>query len=613
MASDMDQYLPQFKEKFELWTKFMQAGKTREMQKEIKTLAETGEDYYHIIFCSNNLFLANQTKSRIKETFETDINKTLASEFATNLNAVVFATSNNKCKHPHQLSKQFNNYRAILCCSHKRRFEQITDLLENNRKVTDKNIIIWVDEMHSDLSMSLGFLLQMSAFPEVQKIIGITATPDTIFKQIGKNDYEVRVRPMKACDDEKYYGFDDIQKQIIDIDPKEYIIPEFGPETFSDKTKYKTTESMRKSTKLANALYLNTLLKHKKIPYNHNDVFYVPGTRYKDSHYAIRDVLLSHDFYVFVFNSDGSFLYKNNNSKIKLSENRNSSLGNLMGKTKQELGLTDKPIGITGYLSVGQGNTLCDYDDEKENYEGFYITRSVYGYKTALNGRQVANDFITQVFGRCLGNLKHKNNFKGSLVYMRKQFADEIELNILSGALSELALETGITDISYNKLSKAKGMLKQGLKDGFKKLKSQNKPIQIIKFDIDKDSELMNALKKYTTGNGKKDKFKLSLDKKEIKCVQLLDLYHEKDYQIFKVWRISDTHVTDECDIFGEVKICYEQKKQTFASEFKKTVLKKHRNMNNNTIQDFVGFTEKDKSIFILCNDNGLAYAAYLE
>eukprot|EP01084_Bolivina_argentea_P013606 25541_1 len=572
MASDMDQYLPQFKEKFELWTKFMQAGKTREMQKEIKTLAETGEDYYHIIFCSNNLFLANQTKSRIKETFETDINKTLASEFATNLNAVVFATSNNKCKHPHQLSKQFNNYRAILCCSHKRRFEQITDLLENNRKVTDKNIIIWVDEMHSDLSMSLGFLLQMSAFPEVQKIIGITATPDTIFKQIGKNDYEVRVRPMKACDDEKYYGFDDIQKQIIDIDPKEYIIPEFGPETFSDKTKYKTTESMRKSTKLANALYLNTLLKHKKIPYNHNDVFYVPGTRYKDSHYAIRDVLLSHDFYVFVFNSDGSFLYTKN-SKIELSsKNRTTCLGKLMGKKKQELGLTDKPIGITGYLSIDQDiNKLCDYHNEKNNYEGFYITRSVYGYKTV--------DDLDQVFEICRDNLKHKSKFKTSMVYMTKQFADDFEW----------------------------------LQNEFKKLK--NKPIKIIKFDIDKHSELMKRLKNYTNENQQKETFKLYLDKKKIKCVQLLDLYHKKDYQIFRVWKITEGPLATKCKIFDEVKMCYEKQIQVSASEFKNSVMTKSFQYYKEfaIIQDFVQFTETNKLIFILFNYNGLAYATYLE
>eukprot|EP01084_Bolivina_argentea_P061596 112593_1 len=443
MATDAKTLKQYFLNKFELWTKFMQSGKTKEMTDEIKKLAETSQDYFHIIFCSNNLFLTNQTQNRVDKTFTNDIDEVLIPFLKDKLKAIVFASSNKQCNKYEQLVKQFNNHRAILCCTNKTRFENISKLLieqfDDNR-----NVIIWIDEVHSNYNLTLDFLTKISELKCIKKIIGISATPDILFKnkKINKTD-SITLKPMKACDDNIYYGFGAINKIIIDFD--NYVIPKV----------LRNEEYKNAKNNSDNALYLHTLLVNKKIVYTNLDVVYVPGNTFKISHEAIRDVLLLHGFYVFIFNSNGSYLYKTNNDKIDVSSNERTHLGQLMGVMRQKHKLTDKPIGITGFLSIGQGNTLCDWDTN------FYITKSIIGYKSALKSNGECHAFITQVFGRCFGNIKTIKNFKGSHVFMKSKFAKEIEKCILSGALGQFALETGNNSISYNDLPDIKRRLKQ--------------------------------------------------------------------------------------------------------------------------------------------------------
>ena len=107
-----------------------------------------------------------------------------------------------------------------------------------------RKVIIWVDEMHMDLKMSLKYLYPMVSNECVKHIYGISATPDMIFKKIGNKDFKIKIKPMDACDKDKYYGFEDIKKQIIDID--EYNIPE----SFYDKPKYINKKAIHKQKML---------------------------------------------------------------------------------------------------------------------------------------------------------------------------------------------------------------------------------------------------------------------------------------------------------------------------------------------------------------------------
>lgn len=555
--------LPIFKLKFELWTKFMQAGKTSEMQKEIKRIAESGQDYYHIIFCSNNLFLTGQTKDRVTYTLEQDIDKNLAKGFSDKLNGLVFSSKNKQCSRLEHLMMRFNNHRAILCCSNKQRYEQIEQFIKFC--MTGRKVMIWVDEMHMDLNMSLKYLYPIVMNDAVKKIVGISATSDMIFKKIGRQDFTIKVKPMKACDNDKYYGFNDITQRIIDV--HEYDIPEY----FEDKPKYISKRAIQNngnralSSKVVNALYLNTLLMDDKIEYDEDDVFYVPGDKYKVSHEAIKDVLLDHDFYVFVINSTGLYLHFSKFEKQKIDTKINKvHLGKLFGRLKEDYELDDKPIGITGYLSIGQGNTLCDYDTD------FYITKAIFGYKTALLKDDLINSFVVQVFGRCFGNLKHRELFEDCEVFMRRKFSEEIKRGIDSGAIGEYALATGITDISWSDLPGTKRIIDKAMKEGsFDKFKE--------KFDIKKHAtkyvpkqfniskELIDYLRNGKINDkGKKMTKKAIFEEYLMKNRQdnllreVLDLYENK-YYIRQIYCYDDNSTKEEHKKFIKIEKCYKK------------------------------------------------------
>lgn len=592
----MTEYLPIFKQKFGLLTKFMQAGKTGYMQDEIKRLAETGGDYFHIIFCSNNLFLTNQTGNRIQKTF-TDLNEKIdTNHIAQNLKAVVCSSFNKKCNRLGHLVMQLKNYRAILCCSHKKRFQLILELLETGM-LNSKKVYIWVDEMHMDLNMIYKNLLRYCKYPCIEKIIGISATPDSIFRKVGDRNCEINILPTESCDKSLYYGFDDCVKTILDIN--EYNIPE----DFYEENQYLNKKAITKdgsivlSGRIENALYLNTILMNDSVVYDNDDVFFVPGSRYKVSHQAIKDVLISHGFYTFVFNSDGTYLYFENDEFIDLKKDQailqattddngnilQCSLGHLMGIAKDLFKLDDRPIGITGYLSVGQGNTLCDYDTD------FYITKGIFGYKNALV------DFTTQVTGRIFGNLKQRREFNGCEMIMRPVFKEQVSNNILSGAFSEYALKTGKIKMSQSDLPLIKQRMKISFrtgsikKDTHVKFDAKNTTKHVpIEFHIPK--ELIELLK---NGKNYKRTFMEYLRNGKIPCPELLEKIDE-NYYFNAIWRVLEK--SGGKSKFTKMQECYQ------------------RNKRHKTSIREVDYKKTGKVVFIgvdLRNDEGLCYACY--
>ena len=88
--------------------------------------------------------------------------------------------------------------------------------------------------------------------------------------------------------------------------------------------------------------------------------------------------------------------------------------------------MVDKPIAITGYLSIGQGITLCDWNTN------FYITKAILSYKDA------DSVFTIQVAGRSFGNTKHKV-CRSLEVYGRPKFFRKLEGSIEYGSISEIA------------------------------------------------------------------------------------------------------------------------------------------------------------------------------
>ncbi len=95
----------------------MQSGKTEAFIDQINTDKFIREKVLFIVFCSNNLFLTQQTSNRVQS--------------GTELKSIIFSSENKQCRTYTQISKQFQNYGVILCCSNKTRFGNIISYLTN--------------------------------------------------------------------------------------------------------------------------------------------------------------------------------------------------------------------------------------------------------------------------------------------------------------------------------------------------------------------------------------------------------------------------------------------------------------------------------------------------
>eukprot|EP00483_Globobulimina_turgida_P007652 UN07667 len=148
----------------------------------------------------------------------------------------------------------------------------------------------------------------MARLTAVKRIVGITATPDNLFKTF---DGEIKVRAMPSCITEIYYGWDDCAHILKDYDDD---LPDF-------LSKY---ERGRAGSKIAVGVYLYKLLSDKTLTFNNSDIIFAPGLRYQISHECIRDILLHFGFYVFVFNSNtkknGAGFYLSKDNKITVPQ-----------------------------------------------------------------------------------------------------------------------------------------------------------------------------------------------------------------------------------------------------------------------------------------------------
>eukprot|EP00483_Globobulimina_turgida_P012747 UN12771 len=138
---------------------------------------------------------------------------------------------------------------------------------------------------------------------------------------------------------------------------------------------------------------------------------------------------------------------------------------------------------------------------------------------------------------------------------MRSKFATEIESNILSGALGELALNTGITEYSNSCLKQAKRTTKRGLENKWSESKSKPENIamenkstvkysnKIIKFSIGK--KIIAELKNETGKSGKIKIFEEYLESKKIDCERLRGLCANGKHRISVIWSSTKKNIFD--------------------------------------------------------------------
>jgi hypothetical protein len=444
-----DKYLS-FSKKFHLITRFMQSGKTKYMQDEIKKLLNESNSF-HIILCSNSLFLTDQTAGRINNTYSQNYEELISKisdkndiDFIQKLKPIILSSMSKNCRNLGDLSTLFfgrnkdaNSYGSLMCCTNKTRLENLTVIL-NMLGAMGKNVTLWIDEVHTSfLTFVENYYSEYSNIECVNKIIGVTATPEPIMGFFKKQHLQINVLKCLACDPKLYYGYDDCIKQEHDISNSDYIVPDCLKINEYKVKKHK--ENIIKGTGIQycndinSALYINTIIEKKILKYNNADIIFAPGSKYVKSHNAIKDVLLDKGFYVFIFNSKKKGLYFSKDNYMDLNDiipkeesNKKLHLGYYMGKIKHLFSMVDKPIAITGYLSIGQGITLCDWNTN------FYITKAILSYKDA------DSVFTIQVAGRSFGNTKHKV-CRSLEVYGRPKFFRKLEGSIEYGSISEIA------------------------------------------------------------------------------------------------------------------------------------------------------------------------------
>eukprot|EP01084_Bolivina_argentea_P041515 76621_1 len=463
--------MQQFQEKFELWTKYMQSGKTQAMIDDIVSRLDD-DSVRDIIFCSNNLMLTQQTKSRISK---------LAKIHSAMTHFIFSSTSKTHHTTVEKAQHAIRNHRIMLACSNKTRLTDIPIIIKS--ECQNKKVTIFIDEVHAT---PLKHIIEMAQLRSVQRIVGITATPDNIFAHKKMKNCKINVRAMDACNISTYYGWDDCTHVIKDYDDG---LPDF-------LSKYKT------QSKIEVGIYLYKLLKDKTLVFNNSDVIFVPGTRYQVSHECIRDILLHFGFYVFVFNSNeknskGFYLSKTEIIQIPQMTEDDNGIGSVMGKLRQKY--PNKPIGITGHLSIGMGNTLADWDSD------FYITKAVLGFPFVVSESGKYHEFLIQLVGRSFGDNKEKNPTLKVQLFMKQLFYNQAKEYIKSGALSEYVKNKDVEELcmSFEDLKLARReMLQQDEK-------ALNDFIDEDDYDDDaKYDELVSfSFKSYKSWRGLKDMF----------------------------------------------------------------------------------------------------------
>ncbi len=354
-------------------TQSLKTWKTMEM------VSEHEENIIAILFTDNSLLQSTQLCSRM-EGFE-GIEK----------NTTLTLSSKAKCKSANELPMQIlaKGIKNIITCSNATRTKNIDELLEtwgvfdpNNTK----KFVIYIDEMDRFMTMYIPFLEKWQQNDKVDKIIGITATPFPILKELGEVNI---IKLEQTYEAENYHRFKD--SEFV-----EYVIEKNQNRNYFEKC-------------------LNMALENDHI--NAGNVFYFPGSVKKVTHYSIKNMCLQYGFNCITINSDGCRLYNDpdDNKKFENIKTTGKEIATVLADLYESKNLNQKPLAITGQTCISRGVSLSS--------PRMMISHSILPptYSNISN--------LYQSGGRLTNNMKQLPNFRKPIIYCTKRVRSSICLS----------------------------------------------------------------------------------------------------------------------------------------------------------------------------------------
>lgn len=221
-----------------LW-RAAQSGKTRKIQEIIKDDA-TESEYLNIVICANIMLQADQTAKRMrKDCFRTtedsdaDSISSGASEMSQDdrLEGNVFTwLSAGPKTDVRGLADDIkeDKVKMIVCCSNKRRFTALMQLLENleNSRHFSGKIKIWIDEADASVHLWTKKEFDFTKFSKLENVCLVSATFNSVVRCYGR----IRVLPFPDRHPDSYVSLADCElwSHAQELNPTQHVLEVLG-------------------------------------------------------------------------------------------------------------------------------------------------------------------------------------------------------------------------------------------------------------------------------------------------------------------------------------------------------------------------------------------------
>ena len=312
--------------------------------------------------------------------------------------------------------------KVIVVCSNHSKFSDLEVLVEELSRIGPaRNIYIYFDEIHSYIKSLRAFIERLHENQLVKKMIGLTATPESLFDVSSEKWRRIQIHKIKNIDYEHYVGCSDMNYAIIEpekVDKKEL-----------SKTGYATYYAKQ-------VLFLH----HETILRNGSRVF-IPADARTFTHEAIRKSVLEYNPEVVVIIINGNkrtlSVHKSGEEKVvkldevtveaslkgrkspeKTANNKEqkdeSEISQKIGQAIKDHSLGNRCIVVTGYLALSQGTTLAH--------------ETVGNFTHAIIGHTKCTSFqLYQLFGRLAGRIKSWTKYTKTTVYCPGSVLREVQ------------------------------------------------------------------------------------------------------------------------------------------------------------------------------------------
>jgi len=410
-----------------------QSGKTRKVQELIKRYSELAKLFrdgdFNVFISANNRLLVSQTTKRMTDDLVGDAaagDDDSTTEDADDVidGGVLSWTCGSKNKiSANDLALQafLGDVGMVILCANKRRVTYLSEMISTLQRMLQrtpsfsKRINIWIDE--ADASSGIWSKFQhVLDYPIVNQVTMVSATYSPgFFKK-----FPIPIMPFKVTHPDCYRCLKD---SVV-------IVEDIASEDACDYAK-------------------QVLAKYPEIVRPGACVF-MPADKKRDSHYALRDLLLPMGFVVLILNGetkqivfpDGRIIaldgYLTVTSDKDGKEVVPEEFNDVLAKIYKEEHLERYPFAITGRDCVERGVTFQSLPSVKKNHDGFL-------FNCSIMPPTVDACTATQTMARVFGNIGESPHYAPPTIYSNSETIakvrryEEISLN-----LARLVYEEGL-------------------------------------------------------------------------------------------------------------------------------------------------------------------------